>query len=83
MQPQKPFSESGTSPPRPVTVTRVETPGVAVGIGRAVGPDGREIPFLADLRTLLVLGEEIVAGRQVQVWLHGGQIISWDSERRS
>ena len=82
--PQKPFTESGSSPPVPVTVTTVQvTPGCRIGRGEAFDHDGRAVSFVADWRQMLLIAEALEAGNHVEVWLHGGEIVSWDSWRRS
>lgn len=81
-QPQKPFTESGTSPPRRATVTHVEiTPGCTVGIGHAVDADGRELSFVGDWRPMLRIAEDFEAGQHVEVWLHQHQVICWQVGR--
>ena len=81
---QKSFSESGTSPPRHVTVTRMEiTVGCTTSIGHGVDTEGRPISFGCDWRPGLAIAESLEAGHHVEVWLAGWQIIAWDATRRS
>jgi hypothetical protein len=81
MQPQKPFSESGTSPPRHVTLTRVQiTPGCTVALGEGLDECGRAVSFAGDWRPMVMMAEELRAGRRVEVWLVGSDIISYDSD---
>jgi hypothetical protein len=79
---QKPFSESGSSPPITVHVLRIDlTPGSTVGIGYATDPKGREISFSADWRPLLAIGEALKAGVSVTVTLADWQVICWRAGR--
>ena len=75
-QPQKPFSESGSSPPLRITVIRMEvTPGSTIGVGYGTDPDGRELSFGADWRCALAIYEALERGEPVQVSLDDWQII--------
>ncbi len=76
--PQKPFSESGTSPPLAVTVHRIAlVPGCTVGTGVGLDADGNEITFAGDWRPLLQCAEALEAGKDVEVYLEDWQIIAW------
>lgn len=84
MQPQKPFSESGTSPPFHITLTRIDlVPGCTVASGAGLDADGNEVTFATDWRPALALAELLQAGRTVEVTLADWQVICWDSRRRS
>lgn len=79
---QKPFSESGSSPPILVQVTKVDiTPGSSVGIGHAADAEGREFTFAGDWRPMLLIAEALHDGVDVEVWLDGWEIISWGAIR--
>jgi hypothetical protein len=81
--PQKPFAESGTSPPLHVAVKDIRiTPGCTVALGEGFDECGRAVSFSGDWRPMLLLAQELAAGHYVEVWLHGHQIISFDSTRR-
>ncbi len=70
--PQKAHSESGTSPPLRVTVTRVDVvPGSTVATGVGLDRDGREVTFAADWRPALALVEALEAGEHVEVYPGG------------
>ena len=76
--PQKSFSESGSSPPIVVHVTKVDiTPSSYVGIGHATDTEGRVFTFAGDWRPMLLIAEAIHDGVEVEVWLDGWEIISW------
>lgn len=78
MNPQKPFAESGTSPPLRVTVTRIDlVPGCTVATGVGHDADGNEITFGADWRRALALAEALEAGEEVEIVLDDWQIIAW------
>ena len=80
LDPQKPFSESGSSPPTPVLVTKVDIlPGSTVGIGYATDQDGRQFTFAGDWRPMLQIAEALHDGHEVQVWLDGWQVICWEA----
>lgn len=76
--PQKPFSESGTSPPLRVTVTEMDlTPGSAIGVGKGSDPEGRELSFGADWRCALAISEALQRGEEVTVWLEGWVVLAY------
>lgn len=76
--PQKPFSESGTSPPLRVSVTEMDlTPGSTVGVGQGTDPEGRELSFGADWRCALAIREALERGEPVEVCLEGWQVLAW------
>ena len=53
---QKSFSESGGSPPRRVTLTRIDlVPGCTAGAGAGRDADGNEVTFAADWRPCLTI----------------------------
>ena len=80
--PQKSFSESGSSPPIAVHVTKVDiTPGSSVGIGHATAEDGREFTFAGDWRPMLAIAEALYDGQEVKVWLDGWQIMCYEASR--
>lgn len=80
--PQKSFSESGSSPPFIATVLRVDlTPGSSVGIGYATDSEGREFAFAGDWRPMLLIAEALHDGEAIEVWLDGWEIISWGAIR--
>ena len=82
--PQKPFSESGSSPPRRVTLTRIDlVPGCTVGTGAGLDPNGNDVTFAADWRHCLALAEALAAGHTVEVTLADWQVVCWDSGRRA
>ena len=73
----KPFSESGTSPPRRVTLIRVHLfPGRTVGIGVGRDAEGNEVTFAADWRPTLVLADALAAGETVEVLLEDWQVLA-------
>jgi hypothetical protein len=81
---QKPFSESGSSPPRRVTLIRVRlVPGCSVATGIGLDAEGREVTFAADWRTCLALAEALQSGHAVEVTLAGWQFICWQCGGRS
>ena len=76
--PQKPFTESGTSPPTRVTLTRIDlVPGSTVGTGVGLDAEGNEITFAADWRPALALAEALAAGEEVEVVLQDWQVLAW------
>jgi hypothetical protein len=78
MNTQKPFAESGTSPPLRVTVTCVEiTPGCATATALGIDPDGIEVAFGVDWRPALALANAVRSGRVVEVFLHDGRVVCW------
>jgi hypothetical protein len=75
---QRPFTESGTSPPRRVTLSRIDiVPGCTVATGVGLDAEGNEVTFAADWRPALMLGEALAAGRTVEVTLADWQVICW------
>jgi hypothetical protein len=76
--PQKPFAESGTSPPFRVTVTHVQiTPGCTVALGKGIDECGRAVSFAGDWRPMLAIAEALERGETVEVHLHDHQILAW------
>jgi hypothetical protein len=76
--PQKPFSESGTSPPLKAKVLRVQiTPGSTVATGEALDALGRSIFFAGDWKPMLQIAEALEAGERVEVYLRSWQILAW------
>jgi hypothetical protein len=76
--PQKPFSESGTSPPIRVIVTQVQiTPGSTVALGEGLDEGGRAVSFAGDWRPMLAIADALEAGEDVEVYLDPWQIIAW------
>jgi hypothetical protein len=75
-QPQKPFAESGTSPPRRVTVTHMHH-----GIGHGLDADGRVFlfGFGGDKRLLLAVFGALDSGQLVEVLLDGWTLIGWSA----
>ncbi len=76
--PQKPFSESGTSPPfTNAEVLKAQfTPGSGTAVAEAVDAVGCVILFSGDLRPMLAIAGALDAGRRVEVFLHEHQIIA-------
>jgi hypothetical protein len=76
IDPQKSFSESGTSPPRRVTVTHMHH-----GIGHGLDADGREFlfGFGGDRRLLLTIFGALEAGQLVEVLLDDWRLIGWSA----
>lgn len=75
--PQKPFAESGTSPPLHVTVTRVQIkPGCTVALGEGIDDCGRVVSFAGDWRPMLAIAEALEVGESVEVSLDWWQVIS-------
>ena len=75
---QKPFSESGTSPPTRVTVTHVQiTPGCTVALGEGFDECGRAVSFVGDWRPMRACAEALVAGEVVEVSLEQWQVLAW------
>jgi hypothetical protein len=80
--PQKSFSESGSSPPVFAKITKVDIiPGSSVGIGYAVDAEGVAFTFAGDWRPLLAIAEALYEGHDVNVWLDGWTIISYETSR--
>lgn len=76
-QPQKPFTESGSSPPLRVSLTNVQLmPGSTVALGEGIDERGRVVSFAGDWRPMLAIAEALEAGEEVQVYLDGWQILS-------
>jgi len=74
---QSPLSESGTSPPRRLSLVHVKVvPGRTAATGVGLDADGNEVSFAADWRHALVLAEALAAGESVEV-LEDWQIIAW------
>jgi hypothetical protein len=75
---QKPFSESGTSPPRRVTLIRIDlVPGCTVGTGVGLDADGNEVFFATDWRPALAVADALAAGEAVEVLLEDWQVLAW------
>jgi len=73
----KPFSESGTSPPLRVTLTQVQImPGSTVALGEGFDECSRAVSFAGDWRPMRACAEALAAGEPAEVSLHGWQIIS-------
>ena len=80
---QKPYSESGSSPPVViVTVTKIDiTPGSSVGIGYATDDAGNAFTFAGDWRPMLSIAEALHEGHEVKVWLDGWTILCYETAR--
>ena len=77
-QPQKPFAESGTSPPRRLTLTGIRwTPGCTVAFGRGTDDSGRGVLFAGDWRTMLHLVDMLDADIPVEVWIDSWQVLGY------
>jgi hypothetical protein len=75
---EKPFAESGTSPPVRVTVTRIDlVPGCTTATAFGRDSEGREVTFPADWRPALALAVALQGGLAVDVFLHDGRIVCW------
>jgi hypothetical protein len=75
---QKPFAESGTSPPLRVTVTRIDlVPGCTTATALGIDADGHEVTFPADWRPALALADALRGGQVIDVFLHDGRIVCW------
>jgi len=75
---QKPFSESGTSPPLRARVLKVViTPGSTVATGEAVDAIGRAISFAGDWRAMMAVAEAIEAGEEVEVYIRSWQMLGY------
>jgi hypothetical protein len=80
--PQKPFSESGTSPPRRITVTSVRVaPGCSVALGEGLDECGRVLRFYGERRPMLAISGALEAGQQVHAYIHDWQVIAWARRR--
>ena len=78
IDPQKSFSESGTSPPRRLTLTRIDlVPGCTVGTGVGLDANGNEVTFAGDWRPLLQCAEALDSGEEVEVLLQDWQVLAW------
>ena len=76
--PQKPFSESGTSPPLHLTVTSVRlTPGCTVALGEGLDVCGRVVSFAGDWPPMRQVAEALEGGKPVEVYVHEYQILPW------
>ena len=81
---QKPFSESGSSPPRRITLIRIDlVPGRTAGIGVGHDAEGNEVTFAADWRPCLALAEVLQSGHEIEVTLASWQVICWKCGDRS
>ena len=77
-QAQKPFSESGTSPPRRVSVTQVQImPGCTVTLGEGLDECGRAVSFAGDWRPMLAIAQALDRGEAVEVYLADWQVLAW------
>jgi hypothetical protein len=82
MQQQKPFSESGTSPPLVVTLIGIDlVPGCTVGTGVGLDTDGNEVSFAADWRPCLALAEALKSCGAVEVTLANWRVVCWRAGR--
>jgi hypothetical protein len=80
---QKPFSESGSSPPVHLTVTSLHiVPGCPRALGEGLDDCGRVVSFAGDWRVMLELAQAIDTGLDVEIWLIGDRIVCWDGGRR-
>ena len=74
----KPFSESGTSPPRRVTLSRIDlVPGCTIATGVGLDADGNELAFAVDWRPALAIADALAAGDPVEVFLEDWQVLAW------
>lgn len=72
-QPQKPSSESGSSPPRRLTLTHVDlVPGGTVGTGVGLDAQGDEVSFAGGWSPLLQCALASQSGGTIEVYLSGG-----------
>ena len=80
---QKPFSESGTSPPFVnAEVLKVQfTSGSPTAAVEAVDAVGRVFLFSGDLRPMVAIAGALDAGWRVEVFLQKDQIIAWRAGR--
>ena len=68
---------------RRLRLTRIDlVPGCTTGVGVGLESTGNEVTFTADWRTCLDAAETLQAGQAVEVFLHDGQVICWDSGGR-
>jgi hypothetical protein len=78
MSTQKPFAESGTSPPLRVTLSRLDlVPGCTVATGVGLDADGNEVTFGCDWRPAVALAAALAAGEEVEVYLDDWQVLAW------
>jgi len=78
MNRQKPFAESGTSPPLRVTLTRIHlVPGRTVATGAGLDAEGNEVAFATDWRPALALAEALETGDQIEVVIEDWQVLAW------
>jgi hypothetical protein len=69
---QKPFSESGSSPPRHLMLRHLQiTPGRTVALGEDFDERGRAVSFEGDWRSMSDLSKALHAGETVEVALAG------------
>ena len=82
--PQKPFTETGTSPPVRAELARIDpVPGCTVGTGVGLDAHGIEVTFSSDWRSCLALAEILQAGGGAEVYLDNGRLTCWNSRGRS
>ncbi len=80
--PQKPFSESGTSPPRRLTLQGVRwAPACTFAFAWGCDDKGRSLIFSSDWRTMLRLADMLEAGIPVEVWLDGREVLAYRRAR--
>lgn len=78
MSTQKPFAESGTSPPLWVTVTKVHVaPGCTLALGEGHDERGRVLRFFGDRRPMLGIAGALEHGERVEAYIHDWQIVAW------
>lgn len=76
--PQKPFSESGTSPPRRLTLRGIRwNPGCTIAFAWGDDESGRGVLFAGDFRTMLRLTDMLDAGIPVEVWIDSWQVLGY------
>jgi hypothetical protein len=76
--PQKPFSESGTSPPRRLTLRGIRwNPGCTFVFAWGDDDSGRGVLFSGDFRTMLSLGDMLDLGIPVEVWICGCEVLAY------
>ncbi len=77
-QQQKPFSESGTSPPRRLTLQGVRwAPARTFVFGWGSDDKGHSTLFSSDWRTMLRLADMLDAGIPVEVWITDSQVLAF------
>ena len=75
---QKPFSESGTSPPLWITVTNVRVaPGCTLALGEGLDERGRALRFFGERRPMLAIAGALEVGQQVHAYVHDWQVVAW------